>query len=797
MNTSWTTLNPQWYSSERTLVSQNYPKFQVDEGLLSKGTLCYYGELLVRPSGGTKRHPVRFQYPNATPFELPVIVPVESLPEFDDAGQVKEHPKSKYFDRRHQMPDGALCLFQRETRGAQGGELIGAPDVLRRAERWFLGLHTGHWPPDSGEAELEPHFLYAGDVLLSKTFYSPDINGGGEFFMVRDMHRIFDGVSREDPPLIVTALTQTTGAVQLIFDAREDLQNIYPWIHDDAWSPAKLVDREAKQKPDETWNCISEHGYWWALPKEPQPFRNGAGLLHELESVAPNGDAWRMLSDALGTELTTYSEHFFALRYPGRSSEFEWLILYMPKQVSTTAGGGILYASNDTRKRTVFENAPLGCYCAHSVQLHNIQLRNKSVVQTIVHEKTVALIGLGALGAKVAELLAQAGVGKFRLCDSDRLAIGNVARHIGGLSDCGAWKPRVVSTRIFDINPYVSVTAVRNESAVSFPDKLADFMEPADLTISTTADENVESAINQIAVLRNKTVLYGRALRRASMGRVFLVKPRTDPCKACLGNFARAFRSGEHVPEDWLEISEREQDILLHECGRPVIPASATDLAFIAAIISRIALSLLEGREASANHWLWVSEPAVDIDPRLDSPLSTLSLKLSRWGECPVCQEPDVSSVLLSEKARDAILTEVQSSVSTETGGILLGHVGDDRAAVVLQATGPGPKAAKSPVGFDRDVTFVQAELEKAAQEFGPQCLYLGEWHSHLDADPEPSVCDIASMCGIAQAPNYATRCPVLLIAGLDNKSGQVATLKTWCFPLTGRIHSIPNDEIR
>ncbi len=399
MSTSWITLYPQWFISERNLVAQNYPKFRVDERLLSKGKLCYYGELCVRPSGGTKRHPVRFCYPDATPFELPVIVPVESLPEFDDAGQVKDHPKPIFFDRRHQMPSGAICLFQRETRGDQGGELIGAPDVLRRAERWFLGLHTGHWPPDSHEAELEPHFWYFGDILLSKAFYSPEINGGGKFFMVRDMRRLIDAVSTavstDDPPLIVTALTQTTGPIQQIFDAREDLQNIYPWIDGDAWSPTKLVEREVQQKSDETWNCITEDGYWWSLLKEPQPFRNGAGLLHELESIAPNGDAWKMLSDALDAELTTFSKHFFALRYPGRSNEFEWLVLYMPQQASPTAGGGLPLASNDAQKRTAFENAPIGCYRVHSVQPRDIQLRNTSVVHTTVRKKTVALIGLG------------------------------------------------------------------------------------------------------------------------------------------------------------------------------------------------------------------------------------------------------------------------------------------------------------------------------------------------------------------------------------------------------------------
>jgi len=775
-------------------MARSYPEFRVDEGELSKGSLCYYGELIVRPSGGTKRHPVCLYYPNATPFELPVVTPVESLPDFDETQQIKNSPPPKFFDRRHQMPGGALCLFQRETRGDEGGQWLQATDVLRRAERWFLGHHTGHWPPDSHEAELEPHFYYAGDVLLSKAFFSPQFVGAGQFFMVRDMRRLLDGVSSDDPPLIVTALTQTSGPVKVVFDARDDLHNIFPWIQNDAWSPEKLVELERQTKSDESWNLVTEHGYWWSLPREPQPFHNGTGLLRELNPIAPDGDAWKMLCDALGTELTTFSKHFFALRYPGRSNEPEWLILYMPRQAQPTADGGLLLAADDGQKRRVFEDARIACYRDHSARPHEIQLRNTSVVGTCVQEKTVALIGLGALGAKVAELLAQAGVGTFRLCDPDRLGIGNVVRHIGGLGDFGARKTRVVTTRLFGINPYLKITTELNTSAVSSIDELAAFIEPADVTVSTVADENVESAINQIAVLHGKTVLYGRALRRASMGRVFLVRPGIDPCKACLGCYAHASRAGVRAPDDWVEISEREEDILLHECGRPVISASATDLAFTAALISRIALDFLEERELTANHWLWSSEPATELDPRLDRPLSTLRLCLPRSERCLTCQEPEVRSVLLFEQAREAIAAEVRSSLSLETGGILLGYVNDERQAVILRATGPGPKATMSSTSFDRDVDFVQAELQKAAEELGPKGLYLGEWHSHLDPDPEPSPRDLTSMCGIAEAPNYATRCPVLLIAGLEIATGKIAMLKTWCFPLGGRMSSISHE---
>jgi len=460
-----------------------------------------------------------------------------------------------------------------------------------------------------------------------------------------------------------------------------------------------------------------------------------------------------MVHDTLGSDLATFEKHFFGLRYPGRSTDFEWLILHMPEQKKPPAGGGVVLTSAE-EKRRVFEHARICCYRVHAARPQEIQRRNTSVVDTNVRDKAVALIGLGALGARVAELLAQAGVGTFCLCDPDRLAIGNVARHIGGLADFGVPKTHVVAKRLLQINPYLKIAPPLNGSAVSSLDHLAALLAAADLTVCTTADENVESAINQVAIVHGATVLYGRALRRGSMGRVFLVRPERDPCKACLGNYARESRAAQATPEGWVEVTEGDEDVLLHECGRPVIPASAVDLSFVAGLISRVALDYLEEKEPTANHWLWSSIPAADVHPRLATPLSTLSLSLPRHDHCGVCQKPDVTSLAMTEEVRDAIITEVQSSISAETGGILLGCVDDNRRAIVFRATGPGPKAVKSRSGFDRDIEFVQSELDKATRELGSRGLYIGEWHSHLEKAPEPSPRDVMSMCGIAQSPN-------------------------------------------
>lgn len=786
---SWFTLHPQWLASEQARLAQEYPDLRVDAAALRAGHVHYYGELVVRPSTGAKRHPIRLIYPASTPFEPPFVTPLEALPDFDEEGNAKES-EPRFFDRRHQMAGGGLCLFQHETRGVEGGEHISGVDVLRRAEQWFLGHHTGRWPPDSRDSELESHFYHAGDVLLSSKFYALEIEGSGRFFLVYDLPRMVTDPLQKDLPLVVTALTESPSGIEVVHDARSEIENLYPWLGNDAWSPDKLPDYETGVE-GKVSGIVSEHGYWWALPQEPDPFQNGAGLLRVLEAVAPDGDAWKLLSTTCATDLTCSFKHFFGLRYPHRSGGVAWLILAMPERGTATAGGGLLLNTSDSEKRRVFEETPVYCLRVHGVRQEVVHLRNTGVVSTSVREKTVALVGLGALGSKVAELLAQAGVGVFRLADGDWLTTGNVSRHIGGLRDFGTRKTRVVGKRILDINPSLQITKILERSATGSLDALRQFMEPADLTICTTADENVESAVNQLAVSTGKSVLYGRALRRGAMGRVFLVRPGVDACKTCLGEYARRRREGEDPGADWTEITEDKSDILLHECGRPVIPASAIDLSFVAALTARVALSVLEGAELEANHWLWSRHAAPEVRAELATPLSTLASALSPLQACMACEPSSITRIVLAAEARDAITTEVEATVSTETGGVLIGHVTDEGEAVVLRATGPGPASTKQPFHFDRDVEFVQSQLDLALSDLGPKGLYLGEWHSHLVPNPEPSPTDVNSLCGIAESPNYDTACPVMIIAGLDQESARVASIKAWSFPLGGRVHSI------
>ena len=172
---SWITLHPGWYVRERKLLEYHYPVLRIDEHALSNGIFRLYGSLAIRPPGGVKHHPIRLLYPNAFPYEYPIVTPLSSEPEWTKDGRLEKEPDPKWFDHRHQMPGGNLCLFQRETRATPGGDIIDGITTLRRAEKWFYGHHTNKWPPDSDMSELESHFSLETNALIADPFYNSDV----------------------------------------------------------------------------------------------------------------------------------------------------------------------------------------------------------------------------------------------------------------------------------------------------------------------------------------------------------------------------------------------------------------------------------------------------------------------------------------------------------------------------------------------------------------------------------------------------------------------------------------------
>ena len=74
---------------------------------------------------------------------------------------------------------------------------------------------------------------------------------------------------------------------------------------------------------------------------------------------------------------------------------------------------------------------------------------------------SVAVIGLGGVGAYAAEMIARAGVGKMLILDSDTVSDTNRNRQLLALtSTIGKSKAQQMASRLLDINPELELTIV-------------------------------------------------------------------------------------------------------------------------------------------------------------------------------------------------------------------------------------------------------------------------------------------------------------------------------------------------
>ncbi len=102
-----------------------------------------------------------------------------------------------------------------------------------------------------------------------------------------------------------------------------------------------------------------------------------------------------------------------------------------------------------------------------------------------------------------------------------------------------------------------------------------------------------------------------------------------------------------------------------------------------------------------------------------------------------------MSSVLFTPEAAGQ-LAELATLADDglETGGILLGHDGGLAWPIIVTACGgPGPEAIRRRSYFRRDLRYASALAEQAAAV--DDSAWIGEWHTHNTAIPEPSDRDL------------------------------------------------------
>jgi integrative and conjugative element protein (TIGR02256 family) len=125
-----------------------------------------------------------------------------------------------------------------------------------------------------------------------------------------------------------------------------------------------------------------------------------------------------------------------------------------------------------------------------------------------------------------------------------------------------------------------------------------------------------------------------------------------------------------------------------------------------------------------------------------------------------------------------------------ETGGVLFGRYTDDRVwAEVSEVTCAPADSRSGRTWFERGTHRLQGRVLRLWHE--KRHYYLGEWHFHPGAAPDPSGTDQRQMRIIAESATYECPEPVLLILG--GNPDTVWRFRCFVYPRTGgRVEMLP-----
>ena len=338
----------------------------------------------------------------------------------------------------------------------------------------------------------------------------------------------------------------------------------------------------------------------------------------------------------------------------------------------------------------------------------------------VLQRRSAAILGVGAIGSHIADLLTRAGIGRLLLVDFDRLWPVNLVRHAAPPgTPAGANKTDAMRDRLSQY-PWVQVDVV--DGAVGTPSGLRQLLASADLTIDATGHAGLAELLGRVAQGNGQSIVSAALFRGGAVARVrrqaldgdtpFVQRPHLD-------------RYPEIPPlDDELEYVGTETG-----CLALVHNAPPTAVTLAATLATEVAIDHLTSRHDQPDEVIEViraGEPPFDQLGRL------------RPYDLPF-------TIDLTEHAQDLLRQLGRAALPVETGGVLLGCHVDGRPVVTDVIEIPDTDATETRYRIPEGAAHAAVAAARARDL---RVGYLGEWHSH-PSGKGPSTLDVAAMLAL------------------------------------------------
>lgn len=218
---------------------------------------------------------------------------------------------------------------------------------------------------------------------------------------------------------------------------------------------------------------------------------------------------------------------------------------------------------------------------------HSDQISTRGRFPKTLANQSFLVIGSGAVGSIVAELLIRGGVQKMALLDSDKLEIGNLSRHSLELDSLGKGKAGEIAKHLNRTSPHAKVEFINCD----FPwvnEEQNIFLQQFEVVLDCTGSDSVLTHIEQFA-WRSEKVFVSISLGMAAK-RLF--------CFVSQGKYFPRLTFKEKIAS-WLEQERQEYKNMKLPwagvgCWHPVFPARCDDVWLLASVSVKYLDSIFE-----------------------------------------------------------------------------------------------------------------------------------------------------------------------------------------------------------
>jgi hypothetical protein len=410
-----------------------------------------------------------------------------------------------FFYRRHQNEDGSVCFVEMGDLHGENAEAFPIEGIIKRLRIWL----SGKIPKDSREVELFSHFpnrTYEVQYLLPDLFFDREIVKGKYYAGLSSLipaNFLPDKIGKKTYMGVMIYGENQTGVTLPPKTYVNEQLVLFTHIPNIEYL---ILDNNSQKKAEEIQEDRLIEGYWWEISIEPVPFSS----VSEIAKYVGNGNEDKGISeliDNLQSDLNHLHESIHVgLRFPGRLRETDWQMFRLNKGNRLPIVGD----GKEELKQRLFDYSVQAVYQEYFTDEHFHRRNLGRAARGILKNKAVSIIGCGALGSEVADVLCKAGAGRILLVDKEEMRAHNAVRHNLGIDSVSIPKALGMTKQLVLHNPFVDVKW--NFSNILFAN-IDDYFPEDTIGVSTIADDNIEAYLNELAINNDRTVFYCRALR--------------------------------------------------------------------------------------------------------------------------------------------------------------------------------------------------------------------------------------------------------------------------------------------